>query len=131
MRFSLRGQHNYYDMPEGTDRPPIKGAVLGALDVWDFRTFKSPEEHDEKLCDRADGFLSSEPWLSEGTNHKIIVDHEGKPQGIGRIRRTVPAWFIEIKTLEELMTIVNEIGAIDVGPSDADPEHVMEISYWD
>ena len=75
----------------------------------DRRTFRTPEEYDERLAKR-DG-----KWLSFGTNHRI---ENGR---IVRDAGTEDVWGIEINSLEELMAFKKEVGE----------ELVIGISYLD
>jgi len=71
----------------------------------DERTFKSPEEHDEKLV--GTGYGSTKPWLSEGMNHRktkvgIARDFQAK------------AWFVEIEDLDALIAFTKKYGSVIV-----------------
>lgn len=48
------------------DNPPCEGAYVHPFVYTDVRTFATPEEFDAKLAAREG------PWLSKGTNHRIV-----------------------------------------------------------
>ena len=75
------------------DVAPCAGAYKRKYTYVDARTFKSPEEHDSKLCDR---------WADLGTNHRIM------PYGIARDFER-DAWFIHV---DDLMAFVAEHGSV-------------------
>ena len=90
------------------DESPVDGSFKQECLKVDSRTFKSPEEHDERLG----GGENFKPWNSEGLNHRIV---DG---GIARDFES-DAWFIEIDSLEELMEF-----------SKAHGELVVSSTYW-
>jgi hypothetical protein len=73
----------------------------------DSRTFKSPEEFDNKLG----GAFHEKPWLSQGRNHRVT------PSGIER-EFDAEDWFIEI---DDLMEFVKKHGHVVLGFRDRDP----------
>lgn len=85
---------------------PYKGAVKEPCLSVDERTFKSPEEHDAKLCGPGS---KTKPWLKEGLNHRKV------PGGIARDFPTT-AWFIEIENLEGLMKFASKVGNLVIDP---------------
>lgn len=77
------------------DAKPHDRAYSEMTPIVDHRNFKTPEEHDAKL---------NPPWLSRGTNHRLIN---------GTIARDVGmkvGWFIEINNLEDLLAFQEECG---------------------
>lgn len=63
------------------------------------RTFRTPEEFDNKFGDREG------KWLSRGTNHR--VDARGY---ITRDMEFKDVWGVEINSLEELINFKNSVG---------------------
>lgn len=84
---------------EWDNKQPCEEAVLEKCISIDVRTFKSPEEFKKKL---------HQDWYAAGTNHRLID---------GGIARDFPdeAWFIEIGTLEGLISFIDKYGEVIVG----------------
>lgn len=80
---------------------PCDEAVEGTVEVWDRRSFKTPEEHDEKIP-RGPG------WLEAGTDHGIW--RRGELYGIERRMPDRQAWFVDIETLEDLVAFMDKHG---------------------
>ncbi len=82
------------------DEKPCEGVVKKRYDDIEIRTLKSVEAFDKKFGSREGG------WLSKGENHTINKDgyiqrtHKNKQEG----------WFIEIKSLEDLMKFKDAMG---------------------
>ncbi len=98
MRFAVERVSEYRD-----DVAPCSEALRDEIEVWDVRTFKSPEEHDEIIVNDA-------PWLSRGTDHGLVLGPRGGVQGIKRRMGTETAWFVEIEDLDALMVFYEEHG---------------------
>src|SRR3990167_4880580 len=101
MKFKIRRTSQWND-----DVPPLKAAKQEPCFRVDERTFKSPEEHDAKLCGPKSQAL---PWLEEGLAHrktKVVI------------ARDLPAtmWTIEVGTIEDLMKLASKVGPIIVSP---------------
>ena len=94
-------------------RKPCGEAVPGMVQSWDARTFKSPDEYDEKFGG-ATGPMGG-PWLSKGTDHEIIRGPRGGATGIRRRLADKAAWFVDIESLEELVAFVNRHGDVVIG----------------
>ena len=77
---------------------PYENCIPIELIHVDQRTFKSPEEYDQRLG------KSYGSWFSQGSNHRITE------KGIARDMGTYPAWGIEINSLEELVNFKKEVG---------------------
>lgn len=78
---------------------PFKDCIPIKLTMVETRTFRTPEEFDNKFGDREG------KWLNRGTNHR--VDARGY---ITRDMGFKDAWGIEISSLEELMDFKEEVG---------------------
>ncbi len=92
----------------GENKPHDKCIPIKLTRV-DSRTFRTPEEYDERLGKR-DG-----KWLSFGTNHRIEDGRIVRDFGVADV------WCIEINSLEELMSF----------KKDVDEELVIGVSYID
>ena len=84
-----------------SDDAPCEEAKLRNIVYVETRTLCSPEEFDAKFS------KSEGKWLSVGTNHRL--NDKGF---ITRDNGFVPAWTIEINTLEELITFNEKYGNI-------------------
>lgn len=81
------------------DEKPFEDCIPIKLTRVETRTFRTPEEFDNKFGDREG------KWLDCGTNHR--VDARGY---ITRDRELVDEWGIEINSLEELINFKNAVG---------------------
>lgn len=79
------------------DEKPYEKCIPITLINVDRRGFKSPKEYDERLAER-DG-----SWFSQGVNHRIVKN------GIARDIGPLTVWGIEINSLEELMSLKEEV----------------------
>ena len=104
------------------NNPPCRGAVETLVQVWDFRTFKTPQEHDAKLCQ---GHRPSQQWLEKGTEHGT---YEG---GIKRRLDDKKGWVIEINSLEELIEFSKEYGELVVSNFTSTNYEVPTIEIYD
>lgn len=100
--------------------PPCEGVELGLLPefISDNRTFKSFQEHDERLS----GWNNTPKWEELGKNHKV---HEW---GISReIPRTgsKKSWYFNLNSLEDLKLFLVENGACVI--QEQDGELTLEI----
>jgi hypothetical protein len=79
--------------------PPCDGAVKMETLRPDARHYGSPEEYDKAQA----RYSRFKPWMSEGKNHRIAD---------GNIIRDFDweAWFIELNSLEELMSFISSEG---------------------
>jgi hypothetical protein len=90
------------------NKKPYDKCIPIELTQVDRRTFRTPEEHDERCGQHG-------KWLDVGSNHRIEN---------GRIVRDldpVNVWGVEINSLEELMAFKKEV----------DEELVISISHID
>lgn len=81
------------------DEKPFKDCIPIKLICVETRTFRTPEEFDNKFGDREG------KWLNRGTNHR--VDASGY---ITRDRGFEDAWGIEINSIEELIDFQEAVG---------------------
>jgi hypothetical protein len=79
------------------EEQPITESYSKMIPNWDQRSFKTEEEHDNKL---------GVPWRDKGTNHEI--NNIGIRRQFGEVKR----WFIQINSLEELRYFVNKYGKL-------------------
>ena len=86
---------------------PCLEAVSEMIPRWDRRTFKSPEEHDAKLP-------HNEPWLSNGTEHRLVYGPRGGVIGIERRTGDVMVWFVTLDSLDDLIAFSDKYGALVV-----------------
>lgn len=100
---------------------PLKGAKQEPCFRVDERTFKSPEEHDARLCGPNKHTL---PWLEEGLAHRKTK--------VG-IARDFPAttWTIEIDSLDALVKLSAKVGEIIVKPYSCWAKGLGEIEIYD
>lgn len=80
-----------------SEKKPCEKCIPIRLINVDRRTFKSPEEYDERFATQCGS------WLSRGSNHRITE------YGIARDLEPVQVWGIEINSLEELMNFKKEL----------------------
>lgn len=92
------------------DERPCPEAILGSTQVWDVRTYKSPEEHDAKHGHR-------EKWHERGTEHGLVYGPRGGVRGIKRRLADRPAWFVEIASLDALLAFYRRHGELVIGES--------------
>lgn len=99
------------------DRPrkPCDGATWMPYVRVDSRTFKSAEEHDERLAHTPMG-----AWMSQGRNHRTWE------RGICRDFDDAD-WFMEIP---DLLAFVKQHGTCVVGPFYSNSE-IMEVEIYD
>jgi hypothetical protein len=93
------------------DDKPCAEAVPGTIQTWDYRTFKSPEEHDAKL---------GQKWHDRGTQHGFVYGPRGGVQGIKRRLEDRETWFVEFSTLAELMAFYEKYGDLVLSESWSD-----------
>lgn len=74
------------------DEKPCDEAYRGTRECWDYRTFETPEEHDERLVDSS---RLTRPWLEEGINHGTWE------RGIKRQLDDQEVWLIDIDSFED------------------------------
>ncbi len=99
MRFYVRRTSNGYG--DGGP-PPIPEAIPAKVPRWDVRTFKSPEEFDARF--------GQEPWLSRGTDHRVLRGPRGGSTGICRRMGDEDGWIVEIDSLAALLVLVDKYG---------------------
>jgi hypothetical protein len=104
------------------DGKPCPEAREDTIERWDRRTFKSPEEHDERF--------PHQPWYSKGTDHQIVYGPRGGAQGIKRRMEDARAWYVEIGSLEALMTFRAKHGEVILKTSDED-ERTPTLEIYD
>ena len=80
------------------DEKPFKDCIPIKLTMVETRTFRTPEEFDNKFGDKEG------KWLDRGTNHRVDAR--------GYITRDMEfeAWGIEIGSLEGLMDFAKTVG---------------------
>lgn len=81
------------------DEKPFKDCIPIKLTRVETRSFRTPEEFDNKFGDREG------KWLNRGTNHR--VNTRGY---ITRDRGFEDAWGIEINSIEELIDFQEAVG---------------------
>jgi hypothetical protein len=100
---------------------PCEEAFEGMRPCWDYRTFKTPEEHDRKLV--GFGFNKTKPWLEEG------VEHGTWEGGIKRRLDDVKVWLIEAESIDELF---DRYGTLVVQSSwSAGETNELEVEIYD
>lgn len=77
---------------------PYENCIPITLTNVDWRTFKSPEEHDARLAKQCGN------WFSRGSNHRVINGTIARDMG------SMSTWGIEINSLEELMIFKEAVG---------------------
>ena len=82
-----------------SDKKPYDKCIPIKLTRVDRRTFRTPEEHDERCAKH------SRKWFDVGTNHRI------ENGCIVRDLGTEDVWGFEINSIEELMTFKEEVGS--------------------
>ena len=92
MRFKVSRTSIYHD------EKPCDEAFMGRYTPVDARTFKSPEEHDERF--------PKNKWHSSGSNHRLTKS------GIARDLPACRTWFVEIASLEELVSMSKKYGEL-------------------
>lgn len=95
------------------DAKPCDEAVPGTVQRWDYRTFKSPEEHDARLKPK---------WHERGTEHQLVCGPRGGVQGIKRRLEDEDAWFVEFDGLDALLAFFEKYGDLVITTSWADKE---------
>jgi len=103
------------------DAAPCVGVTLGDIEQWDIRTYELPEEHDA----REEG-----SWAGRGTNHQVRRGPRGEAIGIKRQMASEPAWFIDIESLEALMALHAEHGALVIETDERDGD-IPTIEIYD
>lgn len=101
------------------DGQPHERAVKETFKRYDVRSFKSEEEHDERL---------RYPWRSEGTEHQMF---EG---GICRRLDDQELWTITFKDANDLLSFIEEVGRVVIEPSwhlRGPQEQLLEIEIYD
>ena len=81
------------------DEKPFKDCIPIKLTMVETRSFRTPEEFDNKFGDREG------KWLNRGTNHRVNAR--------GYITRDIgfaDAWGIEINSIEELIDFQEAVG---------------------
>ena len=102
---------------------PCEEAEAGTAQVWDRRTFSSPEAHDAKL---GPGTLVDNPaWVDRGTEHGRWGD--GKDGGIQRRLADKTAWFVELDSLDALLAFGDKHGGQLVVSREYDVTPTLEI----
>lgn len=86
------------------NQKPCSEAVEGTVQVWDVRTFKSPEEHDARF--------PRDRWASRGREHTIGYGPRGGVQGIRRRMEDRRAWFVELEDLDALLAFWRKYGEL-------------------
>lgn len=96
---------------DGKPEKPCDGAVWMPYVRVDYRTFKTPEEHDSKL---------HQPWHASGRNHRLWS------RGICRDFDDA-CWFIEV---DDVLRFVKQHGTCVIGPKHDNAE-LMELEIYD
>ena len=99
MIFQVVRTSQRYRTSQWYDEKPFKYCIPIKLTIVETRTFRTPEQFDDKFGDREG------KWLNRGTNHR--VDARGY---ITRDMGFEDAWGIEINSLEELMDFQEAVG---------------------
>lgn len=94
-----RASLSYYSVT-----PPCEEAIESNYIITDTRVFASPEAYDERLVPHG-----SKPWLSEGTNHRIINGMISRDTGWEK------GWLVRFSTLHQLMGFIKKYGDCVVG----------------
>ncbi len=92
------------------DKKPCEEAMPYEVTYIDMRTFKTPEEFDNKLGSRQG------KWLENGTNHRKIDGYIARDLG------TTKCWAIEINSLEDLMALYHKYGELVIATNTRDKE---------
>jgi hypothetical protein len=105
---------------DGNDYSPCPEANRGKIAVWDRRTYKSPEEHDDEWGHK-------EKWHDRGTDHGFWYK---EIDIIGGIKRRLPdrdCWYIDLSSIEELIAFMNRHGSIILDREMDDETYGIEI----
>ena len=102
---------------------PCKEAVAGAIQSWDRRTCRSPEEFDKSQGHREG------TWFSWGTEHEIIRGSRGGAIGIRRRIGDRDGWFVDLDSIEDLVAFATTYGDLIVSDQwwQGDPTPAIEI----
>jgi len=106
-------------------RRPCKEAVKESCIRMDYRTFRTAEEHDKKLC--AIGSLTK-PWLKEGMSHSTWK-HQGKTCICREFKNT--GWFVSFKNMEEFLAFTEKYGEVIVHYKCSDAKGHPSIEIYD
>jgi len=88
-----------------SDNRPCDEAVPVTLEWWDCRTFKTEQEHDNRLA------LTDGPWRSKGS------EHGAWEEGIRRRLDDRQAWAVDLPDLAALMAFAAKHGQLVIeGP---------------
>jgi len=79
---------------------PSKESFRTTIPIWDYRTFKTPEEFN-KIREKAEG-----DWFSKGSEHQINTN------GIARKLGSQTVWGIEIGSIDDIIRLQEEVGDI-------------------
>lgn len=94
----------------GDEGKPCEGAIPCEVTIVERRTFKTPEEFDEKMS------CFEGKWLEKGTNHRIIDGYIARDIG------KKDCWAVEINSLEDLMALQRKYGDLVIETNWADEE---------
>ena len=90
---------------ESNKNSPCKGAKKELFPTWETRTCN--EDYYNERYSKTEGL-----WRSKGKNHKVI-----KGGYISRQVEDVKLWCIELNTLEDLMTLIENEGRVIIEES--------------
>lgn len=100
MRFHVRRTSRTYS--DGGGSAPCEGAFPLRVPTYDRRSFRTPEEHDERF--------PKQPWLSKGSEHSVNYDGQGRPIGIQRRLEDQMIWCLDVASLDDLVALSKETG---------------------